>query len=74
MAKLSAEARKRLRAAVFALPGRRFPLNDTTHQREAIPAATRSYHAGNITEQQMEMIKAKARRLLAREHDGRDGG
>jgi hypothetical protein len=67
MTKLTAAGRKRLSRAVFALPkGRRFPLNDETHQRAAISGATRSYHAGNISEAEMDAIKAKARRLLAR--------
>jgi hypothetical protein len=66
MAKLSAEARRRLKDAVFALPRRRFPLENASHQRAAISGATRSYHSGNISEDQMRMIQAKARRLLAR--------
>jgi hypothetical protein len=51
-------------------------MEDAIHQREAISGATRSYHAGNITAEEMDRIKAKARRLLMRgrgqDSDGRD--
>ena len=36
MAKLTAAARKRLSVDQFALPGRRYPINDISHARNAL--------------------------------------
>jgi len=36
MAKLSAKARNKLPSKDFALPGRRYPVNDKTHARNAL--------------------------------------
>ena len=67
MAKLTSAKRGKLKSSSFALPGsRRFPLNDVTHEREAIPGATRSYRAGNISASTEARIKAEARAKLAR--------
>ncbi len=67
MAKLNMAARKKLKKAVFGQPKKLgFPMNDPTHQRLAIGGATRSYHAGNISEGEMERLQAKARRLLGK--------
>lgn len=63
--KLSPKGRNRLRASQFAMPdSRRFPIHDKSHARFAIPAATRSLRAGNITPAQAAAIKAKARARL----------
>ena len=49
----------------FAGKGKSFPVNDKeTHARLAISGATRSERAGNISSEQEEKIKAKARRKL----------
>lgn len=64
MAKLNAAKRKAMPNSDFALPGKRFPLNDATHQRMAISGATRAERAGNITPAQAEHVKAEARRKL----------
>ena len=59
------------RPGPFALPGGvkgskkpAFPMGDAKHQRLAIPGATRSERAGNITPSQAAAIKAKARAKL----------
>lgn len=36
MAKLTAQQRKRLPNSIFALPGRRYPVNDAVHARNAL--------------------------------------
>ena len=56
--------RKGMSQNAFAMPGKRFPINDATHARLAISGATRSERAGNISMSEAEMIKAKARAKL----------
>lgn len=64
MAKLNAATRKSMPKSEFAGPGKSFPVNDTVHARMAISGATRSYHAGNISQSEMNSIKAKAEAKL----------
>jgi hypothetical protein len=49
---------------------RGFPMNDAKHQRAAIPGATRSFNAGNISKSKEESIKSEARGKLARARGG----
>ena len=66
MSKLSAADRAKMPKKDFAEPGKKaFPMNDKTHARMAISGATRSMHAGNISEAEADRIKAEARRKLA---------
>lgn len=65
MSKLDAEDRKEMPKKDFAGTGKSFPDSDKTHARLAISGATRSERAGNISEEQEDKIKAKARRKLA---------
>jgi len=64
MAKLTVEKRKMMAKALFAGPGRSFPINDDNHARLAISGATRSERAGNISPSEEASIKAKARAKL----------
>jgi hypothetical protein len=64
MANLTAGKRAGMPNSQFALPGKRFPLNDATHQRLAIGGATRAQHTGNISASTAERIKAEARAKL----------
>ena len=64
MAVLSAADRRGMPGKDFAGPGKSFPVNDSTHAREAISGATRSEHAGNISPEEEAKIKAKAREKL----------
>jgi hypothetical protein len=68
MADLTAEKRKGMPKKDFAGSGKSFPVNDKEHARLAISGATRSKRAGNISEEQEEKIKAKARRKLKTFH------
>jgi hypothetical protein len=67
MTKLTAEKRKMMAKALFAGPGRSFPVNDKEHARLAISGATRSERAGNISASEEARIKAKARAKLDRD-------
>jgi len=64
MSKLSKAKRDAMPPSEYALPGKRFPLNDANHQRAAISGATRAERAGNISPSQEASIKAKARAKL----------
>ena len=66
MAIIRAAMRKGMAQSDFALPGRRFPLNDKTHQRLAISGATRAERAGNISPAEEARVKAAARARLKR--------
>jgi len=68
MAKLDAEDRKEMPKKDFAGPGKSFPVSNPTHAKLAIGGATRSVRAGNISEEQADKIKAKARRKLKTFH------
>ena len=65
MATLTTEQRKKLPAAVFAGPGRSFPIPDKFHAVAAERLVGRSVAAGNTTESEASKIKAKAKRVLA---------
>ena len=64
MANLTASRRAAMPSSQFAMAGKRFPMNDPTHQRLAIGGATRSERAGNISPTMANKIKTMARRKL----------
>lgn len=66
MTVLDSKKRSKMPNSVFALSGKRFPMNDKTHQRLAISGATRSERAGNISASTAARIKAEARAKLAK--------
>jgi hypothetical protein len=57
MPKLTTRGRKRMKAKQFALPGRRFPINDASHARNALARAA----ALSPAERQKVRRKVKAR-------------
>lgn len=57
MAKLTSKGRKRMSAKSFALPGKRYPINDKAHARAALSRVSAN---GTSTE------KAKVRKAVAR--------
>jgi hypothetical protein len=65
MVNLTPEKRAMMAKALFAGPGKSFPVNDKNHARLAISGATRSERAGNISSSEEASIKAKARAKLA---------
>jgi hypothetical protein len=70
MAKLSTGQRAALPQSEFALPGRRFPLNDPNHDRAALSMAPRAYKAGSISLSQLGRIRAKAKSRLGSSYQG----
>lgn len=64
--KLTPEKRKMMSKALFAGPGKSFPISDKNHARLAISGATRSERVGNISASEEATIKAKARAKLAK--------
>ena len=54
MAKLDAAKRNALSTGSFALPGRRYPINDASHARNALARAS-----GNATPAEQATIKRK---------------
>lgn len=64
MAVLDAEQRRGMSQSEFGLPGKRFPMNDPTHDRLAISGATRAERAGNISPSQEAQVKSEARAKL----------
>ena len=66
MARLTTEQRKSMSPSEYALPGKRFPLNDKTHEEKAIQLAPTSLHAGNISKAQEQEVIRKANAKLHR--------
>jgi hypothetical protein len=64
--KLTTEARKHIPASKFALPGRRFPVEDRAHAANAKARATQGVKAGTLSEDQAETVRRKANRMLGR--------
>ena len=60
MAKLTAKTRKAIPSNAFALPGRRYPVEDKAHAANA-----KSRAAQFATPSQKKIIDAKANRVLA---------
>ena len=59
MARLTAKRRKRLKASSFALPGKRYPIHDKGHARNAL---SRVAQYGSAAQ------KARVRRAVARKY------
>jgi len=57
MAKLTTSARKSLSSSAFALPGRRYPIEDASHARNALARA-----AQNASPAEQATIKRKVKR------------
>lgn len=62
--KLDAATRNAIPASKFALPGRRFPVEDRSHAANAKARATQGVKAGSLSESQAETIRAKANKVL----------
>jgi hypothetical protein len=66
MAKLTTGARNNLATGVFALPGRRFPVNDKRHAIVAKSYASQMYRKGTLSGAQKAKVDRKANAKLAR--------
>lgn len=54
MSILTAEARKKLPDSAFALPGRRFPIHDAAHARDALARAPT-----NLNPEEASIVRSK---------------
>ena len=52
MSRLTAAERDALPDSAFALPGRRYPIPDDTHARDALARASEMLHRGNLTQEE----------------------
>jgi hypothetical protein len=66
MGKLTAATRKKLPRSDFALPGRRFPVEDKAHARDAKARASQSYNAGRLSAADKDKVDRKADAVLAK--------
>ncbi len=64
MSELTTKSRNALADRVFALPGRRYPVNDRNHAIAAKSRASEGVKKGWITPAQKKTIDAKANRKL----------
>jgi hypothetical protein len=64
VAKLTSDQRKGMDPGQFALPGKRFPIEDKVHAQKALQLAPRSEKAGNITPEQEASVQRQARTKL----------
>jgi len=66
MAKLTAQQRKAMPQREYALPGKRFPVNDKTHAAVAKSYASKMERAGDLSRGQKAQIDRKADAVLSR--------
>lgn len=64
MAKLTAKARKKLPAKVFAGPNRSYPIPDANHAKVAKSFAARAVNKGTMSKSQEAKIDAAANKKL----------
>lgn len=66
MTKLTTEARKKLPQSAFALPGKRFPVEDKTHARDAKARASQGFNAGRLSAAEKAKVDQKADAVLGK--------
>ena len=66
MTKLTTKTRKSLFAKDFALPGRRYPIEDKAHAANAKARATQEFEAGKLSADDRAKIDVKADAVLGR--------
>lgn len=66
MAKLTTEARKKLPASDFALPGGRYPVEDKAHARDAKARASQQHNAGRLSAGDKAKVDRKADVVLGK--------
>lgn len=64
MAELTTKARDALPDDAFALPGRRYPIHDKAHARNALARASQELSAGDLTIHEFGTINRKAHAKL----------
>ena len=66
MTKLTMEARKKLPASKFALPGGRYPVEDKAHARNAKARASQQERSGHLSAAEKAKVDKKADAVLGR--------
>ena len=66
MAKLTAEARKKIPESKFALPGGRYPVEDKAHARDAKARASQQQRRGNLSAADKAKVDKKADAVLGK--------
>jgi hypothetical protein len=66
MSKLTTAARTKLPSSDFALPGRRFPVEDKAHARDAKARASQALNAGRLSAADKRKVDHKADAVLAK--------
>lgn len=64
MSKLTTKERNELSDDEFALPGRRFPIPDKAHARDALARASQGLNKGWLTKSEYETVVRKAKHVL----------
>lgn len=64
--RLTAAQRRRIPSSSFALSGRRYPVHNCSHARNALSRASMSYHRGNLTRKEHATVVRRARAAMRR--------
>jgi hypothetical protein len=64
MTKLTTEQRKKLPSSDFALSGRRYPIEDKAHARDAKARASQQYDKGRLSATEKTKVDKKADAVL----------
>jgi hypothetical protein len=64
MAVLTTKGRKHMKQGTFALPGKRYPINDKAHAANAKARATQEVAKGKLTPEEAASIRHKANSVL----------
>ncbi|MCE0744176.1 hypothetical protein LWC05_09815 [Acetobacter sicerae] len=64
MSRLTQAERDALPDSAFALPGRRYPIPDKTHARDALARASEFHHRGELSDEEYETIVRRSREVL----------
>lgn len=62
--KLTSKQRKRLPQSEYALPGKRYPIPDKSHARDALARASEEYANGKLSASELKEIQVKAHAKL----------
>ena len=71
MSTLNTAKRKKLPQSEFALPSRRFPIEDKAHARNAKARAAQSPNAGRLSAAEQAQVDRKADAVLEKKGGGR---
>lgn len=64
MSRLTKAERDALPESAFALPGRRYPVPDRNHARDALARASEFHHRGELSDEDYETVVRRAREVL----------